>query len=82
MKAQGRERNPKNGATLRIWEAAIYLGETEAVVRSRIKRGVLPYRRLGGRIVLLRSELDAYLMALPGITLEEARKNIEGKHEY
>lgn len=63
-------------ATMRIRQAAEYLGETEATIRSRISRGTLPYRRLGGRIVLIKAELDNYLASLPGVTPEQAKENL------
>jgi hypothetical protein len=42
-----------------------------------IERRLIPFRRLGGRIVFLRSELDAWLQALPGCAPGEARRNAE-----
>jgi hypothetical protein len=50
-------------------------GDTEKGTRSKIARGLLPHRRLGGRIILLRSELIEYLRRLPGVTLDEALHN-------
>jgi hypothetical protein len=36
----------------------------------------MPYHRLNGRIILIRSELEAWLAGLPGVTLSEARANM------
>ncbi len=45
---------------------AVLLGTTEKAIRARIDRRQLPFRRLGRRIIFLRSELRSYLDALPG----------------
>ena len=35
---------------------------------------VIPFRRWGGRIIFLRSDLDNFLKSLPGCTVEEVLK--------
>jgi hypothetical protein len=50
-------------------------GVTDKAVRSRVARGLIPYRRLGGRIVFLADEVDAFLRQLPGVTAEQALEN-------
>jgi excisionase family DNA binding protein len=52
---------------LGIQEAGELLGLTEKATRARIERGEIPARRLGGRIVVLRAELEAYVAALPRV---------------
>lgn len=44
-------------------------------VRVRCCRGELPYRKWNGKIVFLRSELEAWAKGLPGINLKQALKN-------
>lgn len=51
---------------LSIAQCARLLGLTEKAVRRRIARRHLPFRRFGRRIIVLRSELLAYLDQLPG----------------
>jgi excisionase family DNA binding protein len=41
--------------------AAAYLDLTEDAVRRRIERGTLPAKRLGGRVLIDRKELDRML---------------------
>ena len=65
------------GALLDIPALAAKLGESEKAARAQIARGMIPYRRLGGRIVVLADELDRYLQALPGVTVEQA---LEASH--
>jgi hypothetical protein len=46
--------------------------KTEKQTRAQISRGLLPARRFGGRVIVLRAELLAHLHALPRV-VEAAR---------
>lgn len=52
--------------------AADYLGMTPAAVRKAAERRVLPCAKLGRKLVFDTVKLDAYLNALPGVSLDEA----------
>lgn len=54
-----------------VADAALYLNRTEGALRMMIARGSVPYRRVAGRLCLLRSEIDAWLDGSPGLRLEE-----------
>jgi hypothetical protein len=73
-KATGRRR--LDGAVKDVAGVAAFLGESEKAVRSQIARGLLPHRRLGGRIVVLTDELTEYLRRLPGVTVDQAVANV------
>jgi len=64
-----------SGEALDVRGTAALLGGTEHQVRGLIARGLIPYRRLGGRIIVLRGELSAFLAGLPGVSAEEAAEN-------
>ena len=67
------------GVMLTVLQAAMLLGTDERWVRRRISSHQFPYRKLSGRIVILRSELEAFiadLADLPGCTLREAQANV------
>jgi hypothetical protein len=66
---------------LDVHGAARLTGDTEKGIRAKIARGILPYRRLGGRVVFLRAELLAFLERLPGVRLEDALANVETRLE-
>ena len=68
-----------NGAVLDVRSAAEFLGTTEKTLRGMIDRQLVPFRRLNSRVVLLRSELDSFLIDLPGCTLDDARNNLESR---
>jgi excisionase family DNA binding protein len=50
---------------LRIPDVARRLGLPADSVRHLVQTGALPARKLGGRVVVLPDELDAFLRSLP-----------------
>lgn len=77
-KEKGVKTGPRriDGALLDVCGAATFLGDTEHAIRAQVARGLLPHRRRGGRIVFLRAELEEFLRRLPGVTLDEALRNV------
>ncbi len=75
-KKAGRLTGPRrfNGQVLDVRTASELIGTTEKVVRARVARRLLPFRRSGGRIVFLREELLEFYRQLPGCTLTEAMR--------
>lgn len=68
-----------NGSLLDVETGAAFLGDTSKGLRSKIARGLVPHRRLAGRIVLIRAELEQFIGALPGLTLAEALANVRAR---
>ena len=64
------------GVLLNIQQAAELLGTSERWIRRRVERKLLPHRRISGRIVFIRSELEQFIENLPGTTLSEAKQNL------
>src|SRR5262245_15776210 len=48
---------------------------TEPAIRNRVQRGLLPFRKLGQRIIFFESEVDSYLDRLPGMTAAQAHSS-------
>ncbi|GEM_PF-838106 len=68
------------GEILDARTAAALFGGTERLWYSRAARGIVPFRRWGGRLVFLRSELESFFTeTLPGVTLAEAKANIAAR---
>ena len=65
-----------DGLALDVRTAAAILGTTEKTLRAMIERKLIPHRRLNSRIILLRNELESFLVGLPGCTTDEARSNV------
>ena len=55
-------------------EAAEVLRRSPGAVRNLVMRRKIPYRKAGGRLYFLRSELVAWVQDSPGVTLEEVRR--------
>ena len=83
--AEGEEKPKKprtvNGFALDVRTGSAFCGWSEKTSRAMIERGVIPYRRRGGRIIFIKSELEAWLQGLEGCTLAEARANQEARHD-
>jgi len=65
-----------DGAIRDVDGIAAFLGETPKQTRAQVARGLLPHRRLGGRIVFLVEEVQEFLRKLPGVNAEEALANV------
>jgi hypothetical protein len=65
-----------SGEAMDVRTTSELMGDTELGVRGKIARGILPYRRLEGCVICLRSEILEYLQHLPGVSLEEACANV------
>jgi hypothetical protein len=62
---EGEAMTKTEARVLDIPELAKQLGRTPVAARRLVERGVVPSRRLGGRVVILVDELEAFLKALP-----------------
>lgn len=65
-----------NGVLMDVYTAASFVGVTEKGIRGKVSRRLIPFRRLGGRVVFIRAELESYLSALDGCPLDEALANM------
>jgi hypothetical protein len=64
---------------LDVRTAAQLIGCTEKSLRARVARHVVPYKKLGKRIVFVREEILEFIRSLDGVTLAEARANQEAR---
>lgn len=55
-------------------------GITEKALRAQVARGLIPYRRLGGRIVFVTTEMAEFVRQLPGVTAAEALANVAARN--
>ena len=80
-KRAGQTTGPRrlDGAVLDVATMARELGDTEKGIRAKVARGLLPYRRLGARIVFVREDVAAYLRQLPGVTVGQALENLRAR---
>jgi excisionase family DNA binding protein len=80
-KRAGRPTGPRrlDGAVLDVATMARELGATEKTIRAQLARGLLPYRRLGARVIFVRAEVQEFLRRLPGVGLDEAIANVQAR---
>jgi excisionase family DNA binding protein len=81
-KKAGQATGPRkiDGARMDVASAAEYLGCTVKTLRAHIARGLIPYKRWGGRLTLgSKNELDTFFANLPGVSVQEARRNVEAR---
>ena len=69
------------GEVLDVAANAAFLGTTAKTVWTLKARKLIPYHRLGRRIIFLRSEIVAWLGSLPGVTVAEALANLRERCE-
>ena len=70
-----------NGEILDVAAVADWLGVPQGMIRARVARQQIPYRKWGGRILFRRSEVIRYLEALEGVSVEEALANENARRE-
>ena len=51
-----------------------------AMLRARVARRIVPFRRLGSRLVFRRADLKAFIAALEGCAVEEALANMGSRY--
>ena len=76
-KKTGQGKGPRSfrGNLLDVAGLAEEQGMTQKTIRARVDRGLLPYRKWGGRIVFIRSEIEEFFQNLPGRSADEALRN-------
>ena len=56
---------------LNVEELAKYLKRTPSAIRNLVMRRQIPFRKVAGRLVFFKEEIDLWLQEAPGVTLEE-----------
>jgi hypothetical protein len=55
-------------------ECAKFLNRSSGAVRNLVMRRKIPYRKVGGRLVFLKSELEVWIQNSPGVRLQDLEK--------
>jgi len=58
-------------------EAGRFIGRSAGAIRNLVSRRKIPYRKAGGRLLFIRSELEEWVDLSPGMTMEEISKSNE-----
>jgi hypothetical protein len=67
------------GEVLDVTTQAQRLGESEKQLRAQVARGLIPHRKLGGRIIFIAEECREFFRQLPGVTMEQALANLAAR---
>jgi hypothetical protein len=60
-----------NDDILDVAACATYLHRSAGAVRMLVLRRAIPFRKPGGRLVFIRSEIEKWVLNAPGLTFEE-----------
>lgn len=62
---------------MKLWtvkNVSEYLNRSEGAVRNLVLRGKIPYRKPGGRLCFIESEIEKWVQGSPGKKIEEVIK--------
>lgn len=82
LKRVGQGKGPRriDGVCFDVCCGSLFLGWSEKKTRGMVARKLIPYRKVGGRIIFIKRDLEHWLQTLEGCTVEEARQN--GANRY
>jgi hypothetical protein len=52
-------------------DCAFYLGRSPGAIRNLVLRRKIPFRKVGGRLMFLKSEICEWIHESPGVRLED-----------
>ena len=64
----------KNKDYLNTAECGGFVGRSDGAIRNLVLRRAIPFRKVGGRLVFLRSEIKEWIERAPGLSLAEIAK--------
>ena len=67
------------GAVLSLKEVAARIRRTERAVRHMVARRTIPFRKIGVKLVFFEDEIGRWLREAPGVSAEEAVRNLEAR---
>jgi len=59
---------------LNTYEVAKFLGRSPAAIRNLVLRRAIPFRKVAGRLVFLRDEIESWIDNAPGMSFECLRE--------
>ena len=67
----------QNDTPMNTSEVALYLRRSPAQIRQMVAREQIPFRKICGRLLFLKSEIDGWIDSQPGVSLESLQKSFE-----
>ena len=67
-------KSPDEKIIMNAAECGEYLGKRSAgAVRNLVMRRKIPFRKVGGRLVFLKNEINEWVLTAPGVKLEDLK---------
>ena len=76
---QGKKPHTINGRLLDVATFSAEQGWSPKTTRGMVARRLVPFRRLGGRVVFLRTDVTQWLERLAGCGPDEAIRNMQAR---
>jgi len=55
-------------------EASRFIKRSPAALRNLVLRRAIPYRKPGGRLLFIKSELEAWVQDAPGVSMDDIER--------
>jgi hypothetical protein len=68
-----RQNQPSN-KFLNTDQVSDYIGRSPGAIRNLVMRRKIPFRKVAGRLVFFKDEIDKWINESPGVTYEDIRK--------
>ncbi|MCI0625913.1 MAG: helix-turn-helix domain-containing protein [Acidobacteria bacterium] len=60
---------------LNVSSVAAFLGVTDKAVYAKVARRCIPFRKWGGKLIFVKSEVEEFLARLQGVEVHDALEN-------
>ena len=71
-----------DGALMDVRTGAAFIGCTVKTLRGYVSRRLILFRKLGGRVLLVREDIDRWARELDGCSVGEATENVRARRGY
>jgi len=72
---QDKTKTESDGQYMDIGELASYIKRSKGAIRNLVLRRGIPYRKVGGRLIFLRREIDEWIQMAFGKNLDEIKND-------
>lgn len=61
---------------LSVEDLSLYIKRSKGAIRNLVLRKVIPYRKLAGRLMFVKEEIDEWVQTAPGKKLEDLQNEL------
>ncbi len=69
-----------NGEYLNTQQLSEYIKRSAAAVRNLVLRRKIPFKKVGGRLLFIRKEIDGWIQMSEGVSLDDLERDCERKN--